>query len=52
LSVGFSLRLIGEMGYLGYFYVETKAFEIRSNVQGGVLLAEKSTGKTQSVIMA
>jgi hypothetical protein len=40
------------MGYLGYFYVETKAFEIRSNVQGGVQLAEKSKGKTHSVIMA
>ena len=44
--------LIGGMGYLGYFYVETKAFEIRSNVQGGVQLAEKSRGKTHSVIMA
>jgi hypothetical protein len=40
------------MGYLGYFYVEKKAFEIRSNVQGGVQLAEKSKGKTSSVIMA
>jgi hypothetical protein len=39
------------MGYLGYFYVETKAFEIRSNVRG-VQLAEKSRGKTRSVIMA
>jgi hypothetical protein len=52
LSIGFSLRLIGEMGYLGYFYVETKAFEIQSNVQGGVRLAEKSRGRTSSVIMA
>jgi hypothetical protein len=40
------------MGYLGYFYMETKAFEIRSNVQEGVQLAEKSRGKTRSVIMA
>jgi hypothetical protein len=40
------------MGYLGYFYVETKAFEIRSNVQGGVQLTEKSRGKSRSVIMA
>jgi hypothetical protein len=40
------------MGYLGYFYVENKSFEFRSNVQGGVQLAEKSRGKTQEVIMA
>jgi hypothetical protein len=40
------------MGYLGYFYLEKKAHEIRSNVQGGVQLAEKSKGKTSSVIMA
>ena len=32
--------------------MEKKAFEIRSNVQGGVQLAEKSRGKTISVIMA
>jgi hypothetical protein len=40
------------MGYLGYFYVETKAFEFRSNVQGGVQLEEKSKGRTRAVIMA
>jgi hypothetical protein len=40
------------MGYLGYFYVENKSFEFRSNVQGGVQLAEKSRGKTREVIMA
>jgi hypothetical protein len=45
-------ELIGEMGYLGYFYVENKSFEFRSNVQGGVQLAEKSRGKTREVIMA
>jgi hypothetical protein len=45
-------ELIGEMGYLGYFYVENKSFEFRSNVQGGVQLVEKSRGKTREVIMA
>ena len=40
------------MGYLGYFYVEMKAFEFRSNVQGGVQLEEKSKGRTHAVIMA
>jgi hypothetical protein len=40
------------MGYLGYFYVETKSFEFRSNVQGRVQLAEKSRGKSRLVIMA
>ena len=44
--------LIGSMGYLGYFYVEMKAFEIRSNVQGGLQMAEKSREKTRLVIMA
>ena len=52
LSFGCSLRLIVAMNYLGYFYVETKAFEIRSNVQGGVQLAEKSKGRTRAVIVA
>jgi hypothetical protein len=46
------IHLIGVMGYLGYFYVENKSFEFRSNVQGGVQLAEKSRGKTREVIMA
>jgi hypothetical protein len=49
LSIGFFVRLIDSMGY---FYVETKAFKIRSNVQGGVQLAEKSRGRTRLVIMA
>jgi hypothetical protein len=40
-------ELIGGMGYLGYFYVENKSFEFRSNVQGGVQLAEKSRGKLE-----
>ena len=48
----FSSTLKGEMGYLGYFYVETKSFEIRSNVEGAVQLAKKSRGKSRSVIMA
>jgi hypothetical protein len=34
------------------FYVETKVFEFRSNVQGGVQLEEKSRGRTRAVIMA
>jgi hypothetical protein len=46
------IHLIEVMGYLGYFYVENKSFEFRSNVQGGVQLAEKSRGKTREVIMA
>jgi hypothetical protein len=46
------VSLVGGTGYLGYFYVDTKAFEIRSNVQGGVQWAEKSRGKNRSVIMA
>jgi hypothetical protein len=46
------VSLVGGMGYLGYFYVDSKAFEIRSNVQGGVQLAENRRGRTRSVIMA
>lgn len=41
------------MGYLGYFYVETKSFEIRSEFgNGGVPLAKWSRGIFQSVVMA
>ncbi|KAE8100207.1 hypothetical protein FH972_018132 [Carpinus fangiana] len=40
------------MGYLGYFYVENKSFEFRSNVHGGFPLAEKSRGRLREVIMA
>jgi hypothetical protein len=40
------------MGYIGYVYVESKAFEIRSDVRGGVRLEERSKGLTRSVIMA
>jgi hypothetical protein len=38
----FSSTLKGEMGYLGYFYMETKSFEIHSNVEGAVQLVKKS----------
>jgi hypothetical protein len=40
------------MGYLGYVYVESKSFEIRSDVHGGVRLEERSKGLSRSVIMA
>jgi hypothetical protein len=40
------------MGYLGYVYVESKSFEVRSNVRGGVRLEERSKGLSRSVIMA
>ena len=40
------------MGYLGYVYVESKSFEVRSNVRGGVRLEERSKGPSRSVIMA
>jgi hypothetical protein len=40
------------MGYLGYVYVESKSFEVRSNVRGGVRLEERSRGLSRSVIMA
>jgi hypothetical protein len=41
------------MGYLGFFYVETKAFEIRSEfcVGGGVQLAERSRGLFRAVFL-
>jgi hypothetical protein len=40
------------MGYLGYVYVESKSFEFRSDVRGGVRLEERSKGLSRSVIMA
>jgi hypothetical protein len=40
------------MGYIGYVYVESKAFEFRSDVRGGVRFEERSKGLTRSVIMA
>jgi hypothetical protein len=40
------------MGYLGYVYVESKSFEVRSNVCGGVRLEERSKGLSRSVILA
>jgi hypothetical protein len=40
------------MGYLGFFYVESKSFEIWSDVNGGVQMAEQSRGVSRLVIMA
>ncbi|GLT55585.1 hypothetical protein SLA2020_286950, partial [Shorea laevis] len=41
------------MGYVGYFYVETKSFEIRSGVgNGGFQLSEWSKGIVRSVVMS
>ena len=40
------------MGYLGYIYVESKSFEVRSNVSGGVHLEERSKGLSRSMILA
>jgi hypothetical protein len=41
------------MGYLGYFYVETKSFKIRSEFgNGGVPLTKWSRGIFRSVVMA
>jgi hypothetical protein len=40
------------MGYLGFFYVEKKSFEFRSDVRGGVRLKEWSKGVHRWVIMA
>jgi hypothetical protein len=39
-------------GYLGFFYVEKKLFEFKSDVRGGVRLAERSNGVSRSVIKA
>jgi hypothetical protein len=41
------------MGYLGFFYVEAKAFEICSKfcVGGGVQLAERSRGLLRAVFL-
>jgi hypothetical protein len=39
------------MGYLGYFYVESKSFELRSGVgNGGFRLAEWSIGLFRSMV--
>jgi hypothetical protein len=40
------------MGYIGYVYVESKSFEVRSDVRGGVRLEERKKGLSRSVIMA
>jgi hypothetical protein len=40
------------MGYLGYVYVDSKSFEVRSDVRGGVRLEERSKGVSRSVIIA
>lgn len=41
------------MGYLGYFYVETKSYEIRSGIgNGGFQLGEWSRGIFWSVVMS
>jgi hypothetical protein len=40
------------IGYLGYVYVESKLFEFRLDVRGGVQLEERSKGLSRSVIMA
>lgn len=40
------------MGYLGYFYIETKSYEIRFQVgNGGVGLVERSRGIFLVVVM-
>jgi hypothetical protein len=40
------------MGYMGYFYIESKSFELRSRVgNGGCRLAEWSRGVFRSVVM-
>jgi hypothetical protein len=40
------------MGYLGYFYIETKSYEIRFRVgNGGVGLVERSRGIFLVVVM-
>jgi hypothetical protein len=41
-----------KMGYLGFFYVEKKSFEFRSDVQGGIRLKEWSKGVHRWVILA
>jgi hypothetical protein len=45
-------RICMIMGYLGYVYVESKSFEVRSDVRGGVRLEERSKGVSRSVIIA
>ena len=39
------------MGYIGYVYVESKSFKVKSNVCGGVRLEERSKGVSQWVIL-
>jgi hypothetical protein len=38
------------MGYLGYCYVDSKSFEFRSEVSGGVRLAERTRNLFRAVI--
>jgi hypothetical protein len=35
------------MGYLGYVYVESKSFKVRSDVRGDVHLEERSKGRIE-----
>lgn len=40
------------MGYLGFFYVKAKSFEIRSEISvGGAQLAERSRGTFKVVVL-
>jgi len=41
------------MGYVRFFYVEAKSFEIRSefSVEDGIRLAERSTGLFRAVFL-
>lgn len=46
-----SAHRIRVMGYLGFFYVEAKSFEFRSEISGGVRLAERSRGVFRVVVL-
>jgi hypothetical protein len=40
------------MGYVGYFYVESKSFDLRSGVGNGIVkLTECGNGQMRSVVM-
>ena len=39
------------MGYLGFFYVEAKSFELRPDERGGVRLAEWSKRVFRSITL-
>jgi hypothetical protein len=38
------------MGYVGYFYMDSKSFEFWYDVRGGVQLAERSKGVSRGVV--